>query len=161
MTLSCRFVGAILFGVASDRFGRKWPLIVNIILYGIIGISTGFCQSYVQFIVFRALYGVSMGGIYGNCASTALENAPIPARGLLSGLLQQGYVLGLIMAVIWNLVTMNSQSYGWRMAFWCGGCFPLLVALWRVFLPESQAFLCIQEERKKAAFKGITGLKVK
>ncbi|CAF1318827.1 unnamed protein product, partial [Rotaria sordida] len=117
MTLSCRFVGAILFGIASDRFGRKWPLIVNIILYGTIGISTGFCQSYVQFIVTRALYGVSMGGIYGNCASTALENAPIPTRGLLSGLLQQGYVLGLIMAAIWNFVAVNSQSYGWRMAF--------------------------------------------
>ncbi|CAF1008960.1 unnamed protein product [Rotaria sordida] len=101
-----------------------------------------------------------MGGIYGNCASTALENAPIPVRGLLSGLLQQGYVLGLIMAAIWNSVAVNSQSYGWRMAFWCGGCFPLLVALWRVFLPESQAFLCIQEERKKAVLKVLAFINI-
>jgi SHS family lactate transporter-like MFS transporter len=151
VTLMLRPIGAILFGIASDRFGRKWPFIINIILYAIIEIATGFCASYTQFISIRALFGIAMGGIYGTCAATALEDAPIAARGLLSGLLQEGFAVGYLLAAGFNLAITDNQRYGWRALFWFGGGPPLLIALWRIFLPETQAFLHVKEARATAA----------
>jgi SHS family lactate transporter-like MFS transporter len=148
ITLMLRSIGAIIFGIAGDRFGRKWPFIINIILYSLIEISTGFCTSYAQFIGLRAAFGIAMGGIYGNCAATALEDAPIAARGLLSGLLQQGYACGFLLAAAFNFAITNQQRYGWRALFWFGGCPPLFVALWRVFLPETEAFLNVKRTRE-------------
>lgn len=106
-----RSVGSIIFGIASDRYGRKWPFVVNNLLfivlelvcllgfYGELGDrladtleiqGTGFCQTYNQFLACRALFGIAMGGLYGNAAATALEDCPEEARGLMSGILQQG-----------------------------------------------------------------------
>ncbi|CAF1083392.1 unnamed protein product [Adineta steineri] len=151
ITLMLRAIGAIIFGIAGDRFGRKWPFIVNIVLYALIEIGTGFCRTYGQFIGLRAVFGIAMGGIYGNCAATALEDAPIAARGLLSGLLQQGYACGYLLAAAFNVAITDHQRYGWRALFWFGGCPPLLVALWRVFLPETDAFLNVKKEREAIA----------
>jgi SHS family lactate transporter-like MFS transporter len=148
VTLMLRTVGAIIFGIAGDRFGRKWPFIINIILYSFIEIATGFCNNYTCFIILRAFFGIVMGGIYGNCAATALEDAPLATRGLLSGLLQQGYAVGFLLAAVFNLAITNNQRYGWRALFWFGGCPPLLVALWRVFLPETEAFLNVKKVRE-------------
>jgi MFS transporter, SHS family, lactate transporter len=148
VTLMFRSVGAIVFGIAGDRFGRKWPFIVNIVLYGLIEIGTGFASTYSQFIGLRAIFGIAMGGIYGNCAATALEDAPIATRGLLSGLLQQGYACGFLLAAACNLAITNNQPFGWRALFWFGGCPPLLIALWRAFLPETQAFIDVQHARE-------------
>ncbi|CAF4965034.1 unnamed protein product, partial [Rotaria socialis] len=147
VTLMLRSVGAIIFGSAGDRFGRKWPFIVNIVFYATVEIGTGFCRTYAEFLGVRALFGVAMGGIYGNCATTALEDAPIAARGLLSGLLQQGYALGYLLAAALNMAITNNQPYRWRALFWLAGGLPLLVALWRIFLPETQTFLRVKEAR--------------
>ncbi|CAF4661764.1 unnamed protein product [Rotaria sp. Silwood1] len=154
VTLMLRSIGAIIFGIAGDRFGRKWPFIVNIVFYAIVEICTGFCSTYAQFIGVRALFGIAMGGIYGNCAATALEDAPIATRGLLSGLLQQGYALGYLLAAALNLAITNNQKYGWRALFWFGGCPPLLIAIWRIFLPETRTFLSVKEARKTNAATG-------
>ncbi len=148
ITLMLRLVGAIIFGIAGDQFGRKWPFIINIVLYALIEIATGFCATYGQFIAVRALFGIAMGGIYGNCAATALEDAPIATRGLLSGLLQQGFAFGYLLAAAFNFAITDHQRYGWRALFWFGGCPPLLIALWRVFLPETEAFLNIKQARE-------------
>ena len=56
--------------------------------------GTAFCTTYTQFLACRALFGIAMGGLYGNAAATALEDLPSEARGLMSGLLQQGYAFG-------------------------------------------------------------------
>ncbi|CAF1121047.1 unnamed protein product [Rotaria sp. Silwood1] len=148
VTLMLRSIGAIIFGIAGDRFGRKWPFIVNIIFYATIEIATGFCATFTQFIGLRAIFGIAMGGIYGNCAATALEDAPVATRGLLSGLLQQGYALGYLLAAAFNLAITKNQPYGWRALFWLAGFLPLLAAAWRSFLPETQAFLRMKQMRK-------------
>lgn len=150
ITLMLRSVGAIIFGIAGDRYGRKWPFIINIIFYSTAGIASGFSRTFTQFITFRALFGVAMGGIYGNCAATALEDAPIVTRGLLSGLLQQGYSVGFLLASICNYLITDSQRYGWRAIFWFGGFPPLFIALWRVFLPETDAFQRVKQAREQA-----------
>lgn len=89
-TLMLRSVGAAIFGIAQDRWGRKWPFVVNLILFIVLELGAGFAQTFPQFLACRALYGIAMGGLYGNAAATALEDCPEEARGIVSGLLQQG-----------------------------------------------------------------------
>ena len=90
LVLMMRSVGSTIFGIAADRYGRKWPFIVNNILFIVLELGTGFTQTYSQFLACRALFGIAMGGLYGNAAATALEDCPDAARGLISGMLQQG-----------------------------------------------------------------------
>ena len=100
LVLMFRSVGSITFGIAADRYGRRWPFVVNNILFIVLELGTGFCKTYKQFLAVRALFGVAMGGLYGNAAATALEDCPPAARGLLSGMLQQGYAFGYLLAVV-------------------------------------------------------------
>lgn len=109
-----RSVGAVIFGLAADRYGRKWPFIVNNVLFIILELATGFCASYEGFLATRALFGVAMGGLYGNAAATALEDAPAEARGLLSGMLQQGYAFGYLLATVFSRAFVDTVGYGWR-----------------------------------------------
>jgi len=145
-----RSVGAAIFGVLGDRYGRKWPYIANLVLLIIFEMSTGFVQTYSQFLAVRALFGISMGGMYGNASATALEDSPIAARGLLSGLLQEGYALGYLLAAVFNLAITGNNPHGWRALYWFGAGPPVLLIIWRFFLPETDAFKVIQQERKEA-----------
>ncbi|KAH8809255.1 sugar transporter family protein [Xylogone sp. PMI_703] len=145
LVLMVRTVGAVTFGLLSDRFGRKWPFVVNCILFIIIELGTGFCQTYHQFLACRALFGVAMGAMYGNAVATALEDCPMAARGIISGLLQMGYILGYLLATAFARALVGTTSHGWRPLFWFGACPPLLILICRLFLPETDTFL----ERKK------------
>lgn len=143
-----RSIGAIIFGALSDRFGRKWPFVANIVLYSIVELSTGFVTTFEQFLGVRALFGVFMGGIYGACAATALEDAPAAARGLLSGLLQQGYAMGNLLAAGFYLAIVPNTPHTWRSLMWFGAGPALLIAAWRAWLPETDAY-----NRKRAAMR--------
>lgn len=72
LVLMLRSVGSIIFGLAADRYGRKWPFIVNNLLFIVLELGTGFCTTYEQFLGVRALFGVAMGGLYGNAAATGV-----------------------------------------------------------------------------------------
>ncbi|KIM32985.1 hypothetical protein M408DRAFT_326659 [Serendipita vermifera MAFF 305830] len=155
LVLMLRSVGAIIFGLAADRYGRKWPWVVNNILFIIFELATGFCQNFTQFLVVRSFYGIAMGGLYGNAAATALEDVPFEARGLISGMLQQGYAFGYLLAVVFARGLVNTTSHGWRPLFWFGACPPVLLIIFRLCLPETQAFLKRQEMRREGAGSGI------
>ena len=94
LTLLLRSVGAAFFGLAGDQFGRKWPMVINMIILGLLQIATIYSATFQQFLAVRALFGLFMGGVYGNAIAMALENCPVEARGLMSGILQQGYSFG-------------------------------------------------------------------
>jgi SHS family lactate transporter-like MFS transporter len=96
-----------------------------------------------------------MGGIYGNCAATALEDAPPEARGILSGMLQQGYAFGYLLAAVFARALAHDPTHGWRPLFWFGACPPAFFILWRLFLPETNAFIARQELRKHAELDGL------
>ena len=66
LVLMLRSVGAIIFGIAADRYGRKWPFVVNNLLFIVLELGTGFTYSYSSFLACRALFGIAMGGLYGN-----------------------------------------------------------------------------------------------
>ncbi|OBT90592.1 MFS transporter, SHS family, lactate transporter [Pseudogymnoascus sp. 03VT05] len=155
LVLMFRSVGSILFGIAADRYGRKWPFVINNILFIILELGTGFCNTYGQFLACRALFGVAMGGLYGNAAATALEDCPEAARGLISGMLQQGYAFGYLLAVVFARALVDTTSHGWRPFYWFGACPPVLFIAFRLMLPETDAFIARQKER--VAMGSITG----
>lgn len=148
LVLMLRTVGAVIFGVAADRWGRKWPFILNIALFIPLELGTGFSQTYPQFLACRALFGVAMGGLYGTAAATALEDCPLAARGIISGLLQQGYAFGYLLATAFARALVNTTPHGWRPFYWFGGAVPVLVIAFRLCLPETHAFRERQEARK-------------
>ncbi|KAK3943233.1 putative sugar transporter family protein [Diplogelasinospora grovesii] len=154
LVLMFRSVGSILFGIAADRYGRKWPFIINNVLFIILELGTGFCQTYSQFLTCRALFGVAMGGLYGNAAATALEDLPEEARGLMSGILQQGYAFGYLLATAFARGLVDSTSHGWRPLFWFGACPPVLIILFRLMLPETQIYQQHASVRRTAESSG-------
>lgn len=84
LTLLLRSVGAAFFGLAGDKYGRKWPMVINMIVLGVLQIATIYAKTFNQFLAVRALFGLFMGGVYGNAVAMALENCPIQARGQYS-----------------------------------------------------------------------------
>lgn len=89
-----------------------------------------------------------MGGLYGNAAATALEDLPEEARGLMSGILQQGYAFGYLLAAAFARGLVNTTPHGWRPLFWFGACPPILIIIWRLFLGETNTYNHHQELRK-------------
>ncbi|KAE8146707.1 major facilitator superfamily domain-containing protein [Aspergillus avenaceus] len=148
LVLMLRSVGAITFGIASDRWGRKWPFVVNNLLFVVLELGTGFCQTYKQFLACRALFGIAMGGLYGNAAATALEDCPMEARGVVSGLLQQGYAFGYLLAAAFARALVDTTPHGWRPLYWFGACPPVLIILFRLCLPETETFRQRQATRE-------------
>ncbi len=137
-TLAMRPFGALLFGILADRYGRRKPLIANVIFFSLMELLSGFAPSYGVFLGLRILFGIGMGGEWGLGASLALESAPQRQRGLISGVLQSGYSMGYLLAAIAAAVIL--PTLGWRAMFWAGGA-PALLAFyisWRV--KESEAW---------------------
>ena len=137
-TLALRPVGALVFGVLADRFGRRIPLMANVIYFSAIELLSGFAPSYRFFLVLRALFGIGMGGEWGVGASLAMEAAPPKWRGILSGILQAGYAIGYLLAAMAARFVL--PTLGWRWMFWLGAL-PALLALYiRTKVPESEAW---------------------
>jgi len=137
-TLALRPVGALIFGLLADRFGRRVPLMANVIYFSIIEVLCGFAPSYTFFLVLRALFGIGMGGEWGVGASLAMEAAPPKWRGILSGILQSGYSIGYLLAALAARFVL--PTLGWRWMFWLGAL-PALLALYiRTKVPESEAW---------------------
>lgn len=153
LVLMLRSVGAIIFGIAADRYGRKWPFVANNVLFIVLELGTGFCQTYEQFLGIRAVYGIAMGGLYGNAAATAIEDVPEKARGIISGMLQQGYAFGYLLAAAFARALVNTTSHGWRPLFWFGACPPVLFIIFRLCLPETDSF--IERQRVRASSENV------
>lgn len=156
LVLMFRSVGSILFGIASDRYGRKWPFVVNNILFIILELGTGFCNTYSQFLACRALFGIAMGGLYGNAAATALEDLPEETRGLMSGILQQGYAFGYLLATAFARGLVGTTPHSWRPLFWFGACPPVLIIIFRLMLPETNVHQQRQSVRRTAETAGTS-----
>ncbi|KAL8293604.1 hypothetical protein RQP46_000305 [Phenoliferia psychrophenolica] len=155
LTLLFRPLGAIVFGLLSDRYGRRWPMVANLVICAVLSLGTGFVQTFPQFLAVRSLFGIAMGGeqirIWGQATGTALENMPVEARGLFSGILQQGYAVGYLIAAVINLYAVPHYN-SWRVLFYIAAGITLAAAVIRAALPESQYFL---DRRAAAAENGV------
>jgi SHS family lactate transporter-like MFS transporter len=138
VTLAFRPVGAFIFGLIADRYGRRLPLMIDLIFYSVIEVLTAFAPNYGIFLLLRALFGIGMGGEWGVGASLAMEKAPPRLRGLLSGFLQEGYALGNLIAALSFRFLFN--SWGWRPLFLLGGLPALLAIFVRLRVRESEVW---------------------
>ncbi|KAL1961774.1 hypothetical protein VTN77DRAFT_1061 [Rasamsonia byssochlamydoides] len=148
VTLMLRSVGALVFGTLSDRYGRKYPMIINLALFVVLELASGFCNTLPQFLGVRSLYGIAMGGLFGPAAATALEDLPYEARGLLSGVFEQGYATGYLLAAAFYRALVPTTSHGWRSLFWFGAGPPILIIAFRWWLPETNHFQVMKAERE-------------
>ncbi len=144
LTLAFRPVGAFIFGLLADRYGRRLPLMIDLIFYSIVEVATGFAPNFTTFLILRALFGIGMGGEWGVGASLAMEKVPPKWRGVLSGCLQQGYALGNLLATLCLLFLFN--RWGWRPLFFLGGLPALLALFVRFRVKESEVWRKTREE---------------
>lgn len=135
VTLAFRPVGAFLFGLLADRYGRRIPLMIDVAFYSFIEIASGLAPNYTTFLVLRALFGIGMGGEWGVGASLAMEAVPSRWRGILSGVLQEGYAIGYLMASLAYLFVF--PFWGWRTMFFIGGAPAILAWFIRRKVKES------------------------
>ncbi|KFY91403.1 hypothetical protein V498_05487 [Pseudogymnoascus sp. VKM F-4517 (FW-2822)] len=174
ITLMLRSVGALIFGVISDRYGRKWPMLINLAAFVVLELATGFCNTLPQFLGVRALYGIAMGGmtpelrldkyrsltylgLVGPAAATALEDLPYDARGVLSGVFLSGYAIGYLLAAVFTLALVPTTPDGWRSLFWFGAGPPILIIAFRWWAPETNAFQVMKAEREAKHSTGSNG----
>ena len=139
-TLVMRPVGAFVFGALAERFGRRPVLMANIACYSIAGFASAFAPTLASFLVLRAIFGVAMGGEWGVGAALCLETLPAKGRGFFSGLLQEGYPIGnLLAAGFFGLLFSHLHGHGsfanWRVLFMLG-VVPSAMALFLVYKSE-------------------------
>jgi len=134
MTLLFRPVGGFVFGLMADRYGRRLPLMINIGFFAFAEILTGLAPNYTVLLIVRALFGVVMGGNWGVGTSLAMEGAPVNKRGMLSGLLQEGYAAGNVLAAISYFFLYG--RIGWRPLFFLGSLPAILLVLFIRFRVE-------------------------
>lgn len=124
-------------------------------MIAVLQLGTGFVNNFHAFLGIRSLFGVAMGGVWGLAASTALENLPMETRGLASGVLQQGYAVGYLIAAVISLFLVPETATTWRSLFWCASGISAFAACIRAVIPESEVFLRARElERKKGKTTG-------
>lgn len=139
LTLAMRPVGAFLFGLMADRFGRRPTLMLNVVVYTLFEVASAFAPTLPAFLVIRALFGIGMGGEWGVGAALAFETLPAEGRGFFSGLLQEGYVVGYLGAAL--AYGTLFPVLGWRGMFVIGAL-PAAVVLYMLYIvDESPAWL--------------------
>lgn len=147
-TLAMRPVGALLFGLWADRVGRRLPLMVDVTFYSVVGFLCAFAPNFTVLVVLRLLYGVGMGGEWGLGAALAMEKVPAGRRGFFSGLLQEGYALGYLLATLASLVVMHWLGLSWRWLFGLS-IIPALISLFiRYRVKESEVWEATQDRMR-------------
>src|ERR1017187_7571957 len=145
-TLAMRPVGAFLFGAMAERLGRRPTLIVNVVAFSAFELASALAPTLHSFLVCRALFGIAMGGVWGVGAALALESLPAQNRGFFSGLLQEGYVCGNLLAAL-LFATLFPHLHGtgmlanWRVLFMIGALPALLAFYLNYQVEESPAWL--------------------
>jgi SHS family lactate transporter-like MFS transporter len=153
LTLAFRPLGAFIFGLLADRYGRRVPLMIDLVFYSVCEVASGLAPDYRTFLVLRALFGIGMGGEWGVGASLAMEKVPAERRGVLSGILQEGYAAGYLLAALAYVVVF--PRWGWRPLFFLGGAPALLALFVRAHVKESEVWQRTKHATWSALGRGI------
>jgi MFS transporter, SHS family, lactate transporter len=146
LTQAFRPVGALLFGILADRYGRRPVLMFNILSFSVIELGCAFAPSLATLLVLRALFGIAMGGEWGVGAALAFETLPKEGRGGFSGILQEGYAFGSILAS--GAFALFFHAIGWRGLFMLGASPALLVFYVQAHVQESPVWLAAERKRR-------------
>ncbi len=150
LTLAFRPVGAFVFGLIADRFGRRLPLMLDLVFFSIVEVLTGLAPNFTVFLILRALYGIGMGAEWGVGATLAMEKAPDKRRGILSGILQEGYAFGYLLAA--GCYWLIFPHFGWRPMFFVGGLPALLAVYVRYQVEESEVWEKVRHTTWRSLF---------
>ncbi|RBQ33305.1 MFS transporter [Rahnella aquatilis] len=149
LTLAVRPIGALLFGRAAEKYGRKPVLMVNIALFSFFELCTAAAPSLTVFLILRVIYGIAMGGVWGVASSLAMETIPDRSRGMMSGIFQAGYPFGyLLAAVVYGLLF---EVVGWRGMFVIGAVPIFLLPFIWFKVQESPVWLAARERNESTA----------
>src|SRR5438094_110005 len=138
LTLAMRPVGAFLFGLMADKYGRRLPLMIDVVAFSVLSVASGLAPNFTTFLIVRVLFGIAMGGEWGAGASLVMEKVAPKWRGLLSGILQQGYTTGNLLASLAYFLIV--PHFGWRALFFVGGAPALLALFIRSKVKESEVW---------------------
>ncbi|KAG0055267.1 hypothetical protein BGZ83_009199 [Gryganskiella cystojenkinii] len=138
VTLMLRPIGALIFGVLADRYGRRIPLMIDLALFTVIEIATGFSNNLSTFIGLRAVFGICMGGEWGLGNALAMETLPHDRRGIFSGILQEGYAAGYLVAALIYYAAV--PQLGWRALYWIATIPAFLTLILVYFVPETDVW---------------------
>lgn len=127
VTLAFRPIGAFLFGLFADRYGRRMPIAINFALFAVVEVLTGLARNFPQFLMIRAIFGIVMGGQWGIGVTLAMEQVPARLRGIMSGVLQEGYAIGYLLAGA--AFYLFFDRFSWRPLFFLGPLPALLLAI--------------------------------
>jgi SHS family lactate transporter-like MFS transporter len=147
-TLAMRPVGALLFGLWADRVGRRLPLMVDVMFYSLVGFLCAFAPNFTVLVILRLLYGIGMGGEWGLGAALAMEKVPVERRGFFSGLLQEGYAFGYLLASVASLVVMDWLGLSWRWLFGLSIIPALISLIIRYRVQESEVWEAAQDRMR-------------
>jgi SHS family lactate transporter-like MFS transporter len=147
-TLIMRPVGALLFGLWADRVGRRIPLMVDVIFYSLVGFLCAFAPNFTVLLILRLLYGIGMGGEWGLGAALAMEKIPVKRRGFFSGMLQEGYSFGYLLASLASLVILDWAGLSWRWLFALSVIPALISLIIRARVRESEVWETAREKMR-------------
>ncbi|ROR06297.1 MFS transporter [Erwinia sp. JUb26] len=149
LTLAVRPIGALLFGRLAEKYGRRPILMTNIIIFSLFELLSAWSPTLEWFLIFRVIYGIAMGGVWGVASSLAMETIPDRSRGLMSGVFQAGYPCGYLLASI--IFGLCYSLVGWRGMFLIGVVPILLLPFIYFKVPESPVWLAARERKESAA----------
>ena len=149
LTLAFRPLGALVFGWLAEKYGRRPILMINVVSYSAVQLATAFAPNLATLLALRAVFGFAMGGEWGVGAALALETLPAKGRGFFSGLLQEGYVIGYLLASFMFWAAFD--TLGWRGMFIASSASAVLVMYIRYGVEESPAWLAGAAEKRASA----------
>ncbi len=149
LTLAVRPIGALLFGRLAEKYGRRPILMVNIVMFSLFELLSAWSPSLGAFLLFRVIYGVAMGGIWGVASSLAMETIPDRSRGMMSGIFQAGYPCGYLLASV--VFGLCYTLVGWRGMFLIGALPILLLPFIYFKVPESPVWLAARARKESVA----------
>ncbi|EAU5129041.1 MFS transporter [Salmonella enterica] len=149
LTLAVRPIGALVFGRMAEKYGRRPILMLNILFFTVFELLSAWSPTFMAFLIFRVMYGVAMGGIWGVASSLAMETIPDRSRGLMSGIFQAGYPCGYLFASV--IFGLFYSMVGWRGMFLIGALpIVLLPYIW-FKVPESPVWLAARARKENTA----------
>ena len=156
--------GAMVAGIASDRYGRKPLLITAAILFTVSAIATGLFDDYTLFNIARFIGGVGIGVASALSPMYIAEVSPAHIRGRMVSINQMTIVLGILAAQIVNMLLARDTTveasqvwnvtWGWRWMFWAETLPAALFLVMALFIPESPVFVALKSERRRTANEG-------